>query len=53
MITMIAWVVAAFPIMPFVTTCTPLIPAGDRPSPAVNDGISRVCPSGSGQDWFS
>ena len=53
MITMIARVVAAFPVMPFVSICTPLIPVGDRPSPVANDGISKVCPSGSGQDWFS
>ncbi len=53
MIKMIAWVVAAFPVMPFVTTCPPLIPVGDRPSPDANDGISRVCPSASGDDWFS
>ncbi len=53
MITMIARVVAAFSVMPFVTSCAPLIPVGDRPTPAANDGISRVCPSGSGQDWFS
>jgi hypothetical protein len=52
-ITVIARVVAAFSVMPFVTIFAPLIPVGDRPSPAENDGISRVCPSGSGQDWFS
>jgi hypothetical protein len=52
-ITMIARVVAAFPVMPFVTICASLIPVGDRPSPAANDGISRVCPSGSGQDCLS
>ncbi len=53
MITMIALVVAAFPVIPFVSICAPFIPAGDRPSPAANDGISRVCPSASGQNWFS
>jgi hypothetical protein len=52
-ITMIARVVAAFPVMPFETNRASLIPVGDRPFPAANDGISRVCPSGSGQDWFS
>ncbi len=53
MITLNALVVAAFPVMPFVSICASFIPFGDRPSPTVNDGISRVCPSGSGQDWFS
>jgi hypothetical protein len=52
-ITLIALVVAAFPVMPFVSICASFIPVGDRPSPAANDGISRVCPSGSGRDWFS
>jgi hypothetical protein len=51
--TIIALVVAAFSAMPFVTNCAPLIPFGDRPSPAANVGINRVYPSGSGQDWFS
>jgi hypothetical protein len=51
--TIIALVVAAFPVMPFVSICAPLIPFGDRPSPDANVGISRVCPSASGQDWFS
>ncbi len=53
MITMIALVVAAFPVMPFVTNCAPFVPAGDRPSPAANDGISRVCPSASGEGGLS
>jgi hypothetical protein len=52
-ITLIALVVAAFPVMPFVSICASFIPVGDRPSPDANDGISRVCPSASGQDWFS
>jgi hypothetical protein len=50
---MIALVVAAFPVMPFETNYAPLNPVGDRPSPDANDGISRVCPSASGDDWFS
>ncbi len=53
MTTINALVVAAFSAMPFVTNCAPLIPAGDRPSPAANEGISRVCPFGSGRDCFS
>ena len=52
MITMIARVVAAFPVMPFVTNYAPLNPVGDGPSLAANDGISRVCPSGSGEGWL-
>ncbi len=53
MITLIALVIAAFPVMPFATNCAPFIPVGDRPSPAANDGISRVCPSGSGEGGLS
>ncbi len=53
MITMIALVVAEFPVMPCVSTCAPFIPVGDSPSPDVNDGISRVCPSGSGEGGLS
>ncbi len=53
MTTIIALVVAAFSVMPFVTNCASLIPFGDRPSPAASDGISRVCPSASGLNWFS
>ena len=53
MTTMIALVVAAFPVMPFETNCAPLNPVGDRPSLAANVGISRVCPSGSGEDCLS
>jgi hypothetical protein len=52
-ITMIALVVAAFPVMPFETNYAPLNPVGDRPSPDANDGISRVCPSGSGEGGLS
>jgi hypothetical protein len=52
-IKLIAWVVAAFPVMPFETNYAPFIPVGDSPSPDVNDGISRVCPSGSGEGGLS
>jgi hypothetical protein len=48
-IKLIAWVVAAFPVMPFETNYAPFIPVGDRPSPTGKGGISRVCPSGSGE----
>jgi hypothetical protein len=49
MITLIALVVAAFPVMPFETNGAPLIPVWDRPSPDATVGISRVCPSASGE----
>ena len=48
-----ALVVAEISFMPFVAIFAPLIPVGDSPSPTGKGGISRVCPSGSGQDWFS
>jgi hypothetical protein len=51
-IMMTALVGAEFPVVPFVTICAQLTPVGDRPSPTPNDGISRVCPSGSGEGWL-
>ena len=51
-ITMTALVVAVFSVMPFVKPCDQVIPVGDRPSPTVDDGVSRVCPSGSDGDWL-
>ncbi len=48
-ITMTALVVAEFLVMPFVGLCGQLNPAGDRPSPIADAGISRGCPSGSGR----
>ncbi len=49
MITTTALVVAEISFMPFVAIFAPLIPVGDSPSPTGKGGISRVCPSGSGE----